>query len=107
LKGKRIRLTGPEAFSFPEAAKRITKATGTPVRFIEIPLFLIKTALIITRPFNPFIRYVYWSFKLLNNFPKDLAENVPIDYQFLLDTFDYSPTPFGVEIQKRLMNTES
>ena len=105
LKGKRIRLTGPEALSFPEAARRITKVTGAPVRVIKIPLAIFKTASIIARPFYPFIRYVYWSLKLLNNFPQDLAKKVPVDHQFLLDTFDYTPTPFDVEIQKRMMNT--
>lgn len=104
LKGKRIRLTGPEAFSFPEAAKRIAKVSGTPVRMIKIPLVMIKTASIIARPFNPFIRYVYWSLKLLNNFPQDLAEKVPLNHQLLLNTFDYIPTTFDVEIQKRLMS---
>jgi len=102
---KRIRLTGPEAFSFLEAAARIAKVSGLSVKVIKIPLFVINTASIITRPFYPFIRYVYWSLKLLNNFPQDLAEKVPNDHQLLLSTFDYTPTDFEVEIQKRLMST--
>jgi len=106
LKGKRFRLTGPEAFSFPQAAQRIAKVSGIPVRVVKIPLFVINTASIVTWPLNPFLRYVYWSLKLLNNFPQDLAEKVSTDHQLLLNTYDFIPTPFEVEIQKRLMSKE-
>lgn len=105
LKEKRFRLTGPEALSFPQAAKRIHRVSGIPVKVIKIPLFMVKTASIITGPFYPFIRYVYWSLKLLNNFPQDLAEKVPMDHQVLRNTFDFIPTPFEVEIKKRMMST--
>jgi len=104
LKGKRFRLTGPEALSFPQAAKRIASLTGIPVRVVKIPLFVINAASIATWPFHPFIRYVYWSLKLLNNFPLDLAEKVPKDHQLLLSMFDYTSTTFDEEIQKRLMS---
>ena len=91
LKGKRFRLTGPEAISFPEAAKRISAITGKPVKCIKIPLFLVYIVSIITLPFNPFVRFIYWSLKLLNNFPSVLAEKAPEDHQLLLKTFDYQP----------------
>ncbi len=104
LKGMRFRLTGPEAFSFPQAAQRMARVLGIPVRIVKIPLFVINTASILTWPFHPFIRYVYWSLKLLNNFPQDLAKKVPMDHQLLLSTFDYIPTTFDEEIQKRLMS---
>lgn len=104
LKGKRFHLTGPEAFSFLRAAQRIASVTGIPVRVVKIPLFIINTASIITWPFNPFIRYVYWSLKLLNNFPQDLADKVQVDHKLLLSAFDYIPTIFDEEIQRRLMS---
>ncbi len=101
LKGKRFRLAGPEAFSFPQAAKQIARISGIPVKVVKIPLFVINTASIITWPLNPFLRYIYWSLKLLNNFPQDLAEKVSMDHQLLLNTFDYSPTTFDEEIRGR------
>lgn len=106
LKGMRFRLTGPETFSFPQAAQRMARVSGIPVKIVRIPLFVINTASIMTLPFHPFIRYVYWSLKLLNNFPQDLAEKVPMDHQLLLRTFDYIPTTFDEEIQKRLMRKQ-
>jgi uncharacterized protein YbjT (DUF2867 family) len=104
LKGKRFRLTGPEAFTFPQAAQRMARISGIPVRVVRIPLFIINIASIMTWPSHPFIRYVYWSLKLLNNFPQDLAEKVPTDHQLLLSTFDYIPITFDEEIHKRLMS---
>jgi uncharacterized protein YbjT (DUF2867 family) len=101
LLGQRFRLTGPEALSFPEVAKRIGDITGQPVRFSKIPLLLLNVATLVMWPFNPYPRYIYWSVKLLNNFPQDLAQRVPEDHQYLLDTFDYTPTTFEMEARER------
>ncbi|MEE9466431.1 MAG: NAD(P)H-binding protein [Candidatus Neomarinimicrobiota bacterium] len=101
LGGKRFRLTGPEALSFPEAARRISEMTDEPIRFQKIPLFPMKLAALITRPVNPFIQYIYWSVKMLNHFPQDLAAQVPQDHALLRETFTYSPTTFEMEIKRR------
>ena len=101
LGSKRFCMTGPEALSFPEAAGRISELTGHPIKFIKIPLALFKLAALVTRPINPFIQYLYWSVKLLNNFPQDLAARVPQDHALLRETFDYTPVTFEMEIQKR------
>jgi len=104
LSGRRFRLTGPEAISFPEATKRISAITNRQIKHIKIPLFLIRIVSIITLPFNPFIRFVYWSLKLLNSFPDDLAKNVPEDFQILIKTFSYTPITFDMEVKKRFVN---
>ena len=101
LSGQRLRLTGPEALSFPEAARRIGEITGQPIQFSKIPLLPLNIASLVMWPFNLYPRYIYWSVKLLNNFPQDLAQRVPEDHQHLLDTFDYTPTTFEIEAQKR------
>ena len=101
LGGKRYRLTGPEALSFPEAARRISEMTGSPIKVVKLPLGLFKLAALVTRPFNPFIQWLYWSVKLLNHFPGDLAARVPQDHALLRETFDYTPVTFEAEIRKR------
>jgi uncharacterized protein YbjT (DUF2867 family) len=104
LKGRRFRLTGPEAISFPEAATRITNIAGKPVKFVKIPLIAIKIVSMLTLPFNPFIRFIYYSLKLLNNFPTDLSANVSKDHQILLETFSYTPVTFDRAIRKRFLD---
>jgi len=101
LSGQRFRMTGPEALSFPVATARISQITGEPIRFIKLPLLPLNIASLVVWPFNPYLRYIFWSVKLLNNFPQDLAQRVPEDYQRLLDTFNYTPTTFEMEAGKR------
>ena len=101
LGGKRLRLTGPEALSFKEAAQRISALTGTAIKFRKIPLTPIKIAAALTRPFNPFLRHLSWAIKLLNHFPQDLATQVPANHQLLLETFDYTPTTLEMEARRR------
>ncbi|UCH09584.1 MAG: NAD(P)H-binding protein [Fidelibacterota bacterium] len=101
LGSRRFRMTGPEALSFPEAARRIADFTGQPVKFVRIPLLPLKLAGLITRPFNPFVQYLFWSVKLLNHFPEDLAAQVPQDHALLRETFDYEPVTFDLELQRR------
>ena len=63
----------------------------------------MKVVSIITLPFNPLIRFIYWSLKALNNFPSGLAKNVPEDHQILLKTFIYIPITFDMEIKNRFV----
>ena len=101
LAKRRIKLTGPKAFSFPEVAELITKETGLKIVHKSIPLALIDTVSFLLLPFTPFVRYLYKSLKMLNNFPDDLAQNVPSDYKLLRELFDYAPVTLEMEIQKR------
>ena len=49
---------------------------------------LTKIASLVTLPFNPYLRYVSWSVKLLNSFPQDLVEQVPEDHQTIQAAID-------------------
>ena len=102
LNGRRIKLTGPKAYSFPEVAKLMTEISGKKIKHISIPLFLINIVSYILIPFAPFVRYLYKSLKLLNNFPKDIAENVPNEHKLLRELFDYEPVTLETEIRKRI-----
>ena len=52
--------------------------------------------------FLPFVRFMYMSLKLLNNFPKDLADSVPNEHKLLRDLFDYEPVTLEMEIKNRI-----
>jgi hypothetical protein len=39
---------------------------------------------------------------VLNNFPVDLAENVPINHKLLKELFDYEPVTLDIEITHRI-----
>jgi uncharacterized protein YbjT (DUF2867 family) len=105
LSDRRFRMTGPEALSFPEAAKRIGDITGEPIQYVKMPLLPLTIASLVMWPFNPYLRYIYWSVKLLNNFPQDLAQRVSEDHQHLLDTFEYTPTTFEMEAEMKFKNS--
>ncbi|UCH63157.1 MAG: NAD(P)H-binding protein [Fidelibacterota bacterium] len=101
LRGERFRLTGPEALSFPEAARRISAVTDRPIKFKRMPLTPIKIAAALMRPFNPFLQHLFWAIKLMNHFPQDIAAEVPAAHQLLLETFDYVPTTLEMEVRHR------
>ncbi|NOX85586.1 MAG: NAD(P)H-binding protein [Chlorobi bacterium] len=100
----RLRLTSPHAYSFPEVANKITEISGKKLKHGSIPLFLINTVSFLLLPFNPFVRFLYQGLKLLNNFPADLARNVPNDHKLLRKFFDYNPVTLEMEIKHRLKN---
>ncbi len=102
LGGKRIKLTGPKAYSFPEVAKLIADISGKRVKHMTIPLFLINMISFLILPITPFVRYLYKSLKMLNNFPSDLAENVSEDHNKLRELFDYEPITLEMEIKQRI-----
>ena len=102
LGGKRIRMTGPEAISFADAARRISGVTGKRVRYQRIPLILLKVASVLAWPINPFLRHVVGMLELMNTFPQEVAARVPEDHQWLLNTFDYAPTTLEMEAQNRI-----
>lgn len=102
LNGQRIKLTGPKAYSFLEVAKLMTDISGKRIKHMTIPLFLINMVSFLLLPFTPFVRYLYKSMKMLNNFPKDLADNTPKEHQLLREMFDYKPVTLEMEIKKRI-----
>ncbi|MEN8155028.1 MAG: NAD(P)H-binding protein [Acidobacteriota bacterium] len=102
LNGKRIKLTGPKAYSFPEVAKLIAGISGKRIKHMTIPLFLINIVSFLILPFTPFVRFLYKSLKMLNNFPSDLAEDVPKDHKLLRELFDYEPMTLEMEINRRV-----
>lgn len=102
LGGKRFRLTGPEALSFPAAAERIGEVFGYPIKVRAIPLVPLRVVGWLLWPIKPFVRYLSWAVTMMNNFPQDLAEEVPADHRRLLETFQYSPTTLEEEARQRL-----
>ena len=102
LKGRRLKLTGPEALTFPDVAQRISEITGKNIKHMAIPLVIINSVSVLLMPFTPFVRYLYKSLKMLNNFPLDLSNDVPNQYQLLRDLFDYEPVTLDMEIRKRM-----
>jgi uncharacterized protein YbjT (DUF2867 family) len=101
LGGKRIRLAGPEAISFPEAARRISEVTGKTVKFRKIPLVPLKIASVLSRPFYPYLRHLVQSIVLMNSFPQDVVAEVPEDHRWLVNTFVYTPTTLEMEARRR------
>ena len=69
---------------------------------MTIPLFLINIVSFLLLPFTPFVRFIYKSLKMLNNFPADLADNVPVDHKLLRELFDYEPVTLEMEINRRV-----
>ncbi len=102
LGGQRIRLTGPRAYTFPEVAELVSDITGVAVQHLAIPLTVVRVVSALLYPFTPFPRFLYKSLILLNNFPSDLADEVPQDHQKLLGLFDYEPRTLELEIERRL-----
>ena len=100
LNGQRIRLAGPEALSFPAAARRIGEATNRDIKFRKIPILPIKIASILAWPFTPYLRYLAGSITMLNLFPPDLAEAVPEDHRQLQELFDYQPVTLEMAAEK-------
>jgi uncharacterized protein YbjT (DUF2867 family) len=107
LGGQRIRMPGPEALSFPEAARRISAVWGREIRLQRIPVTPLKIAAVLTRPFNPFLRYLTLAIKLMNNFPEQLVAQVPEDHRNLRETFDFTPTTLEMEAQRRIASTDN
>jgi uncharacterized protein YbjT (DUF2867 family) len=101
LGGRHIRMPGPEALSFPEAARRISAVWGKPIRLRRIPITPIRAAALVTRPFFPFLTFLTSAVKLLNNFPQSIAAAVPEDHAKLRATFDYEPTTLEEETLRR------
>lgn len=101
LRGKRIRLAGPEALSFPEAARRISAVVGRSIRFQKVPLLAFQVAGLITAPVNPYLRHLAKTLKMMNyHFTADVADQALQDHRWLVDTFDYTPMTLEMEAER-------
>ncbi len=105
LGGKRFRMTGPEALSFCEAADRIEKVTGCPIKYRHIPLGMVRFVSILAAPFTPFVRFIHRGMTLHDRFPVPLADKVPEDHKKLLATFNYIPVTFEQAVRERFTLT--
>ena len=106
LAGKRFKLTGTEAYSFPEVARIISQKTGKSIKHLALPLPLINFASAILLPFYPYIRYLYKSLRLLNNFPEDEADKVPDEYTCLSEAFGHRPQSLNDYISEKIAKHE-
>jgi uncharacterized protein YbjT (DUF2867 family) len=102
LAGRRMRMVGPEAISFPEAAERISAVAGRSIKFQKIPLLPLRVAAVLTRPFNPYLSYLLPFIILMKRFPPDLVAQVPDDHRLLVETFSYTPTTVETEARRWL-----
>lgn len=102
LAGLRIRVVGPDAISFPEAARRISAAIGRRVRFLKVPLLPLRIVSAVAGPINPYLRAVAGSVELMNRFPEDVAAQALEDHRWLVDTFELVPTTLEMEARRRL-----
>jgi uncharacterized protein YbjT (DUF2867 family) len=101
LAGLRIRMVGPEALSFPEAARRISAATGQEIRFLKVPLFPLRIASAVAGPVYPYVRHLVRMIRLMNHFPQDAVAQAAADHQRLRVAFDYTPTSLEMEARAR------
>ena len=101
LGGRRFRITGPEALSYPQVTERLSDALDQPIKHMKVPTVPLKVLSFITKPFNPYISYLLMGVKLFNNFPQELVDEVPNDHKILRDTFEYTPHTLEMEIKRR------
>ncbi|MFC1983170.1 SDR family oxidoreductase [Chloroflexota bacterium] len=100
LNCKRIRITGPKALSFSEAAGKIGLMKGKIIGVRKIPLLSLKIAATLTYPFNPYLSHLVKAVKLMNNYPQYVVDIASKDHQWLVDNFDYIPTTLETEASK-------
>jgi len=98
---QRFRVCGPEALSFPEAARRLSAELGREIRFQKIPLVLPRIGGAIVGAFVPYVGQIVNALRLLNGFPQEIAAQVPEDHRRLLETFGHSPTTLEMEARRR------
>jgi uncharacterized protein YbjT (DUF2867 family) len=104
LGSRRLRLTGPMAYSFPQVAALVSRLSGTAMQHRAIPLSVVRSVSSILSPAFPYVRFIYESLLLLNNFPRDLAERVPEDHRILTKLFEYQPVSLESEVLQRMNN---
>ncbi|MHA1940201.1 MAG: SDR family oxidoreductase [Candidatus Hodarchaeales archaeon] len=104
VSGKRFRLTGPYAYSFPEVAEKISDMTGKHIKFRKIPTLPLRVISLFIKPFNPYLWHLSKFVRLLNDFPQELVAEVGKDHNILTSTFDYSPRTLEWHIEEWARN---
>lgn len=113
LTGQRIQMVASQAYSFPDAARRISSVWGIPVGFRKIPIILPKIAYVLTTPLAPvsdrilYVRTLLRFIRLLNNFPESYIEKVPALHDRLRSIFSYAPSTIEVEAGRRVPRSGS
>jgi len=108
LGGRRLRLAGPEALSFPAAAERIGRIWGRRIRFVRIPLALPLGVRRLLRPWRgdrttaAFLYTMLGYVRLLNEPPPGLVSRAAEDHRRLLETFSLAPTTLEMMARSRL-----
>ena len=107
LGGLRFRMAGPEALSFPEAARRIGAVWGRELRFRKVPLAGPIVARFLMTPLVPLFDKVAFAWtlipylRLLNRFPQELAEASEQDHRRLREVFEYEPVTLEMMAEER------
>jgi len=113
LGGRRFRLAGPDAPSFPEAARRIGAVWGRHLPVLAPPLFVpatLRRLLGLVRERSEWAGFA-WTLLgyilLMNVFPKGLVEQAAADHRLLRETFSFTPTTLEDEARNRLQTVRA
>jgi uncharacterized protein YbjT (DUF2867 family) len=107
LSGQRIQMVAAQAYSFREAAARISAVWGAPITFVKIPMFFSRIAYYVSAPFSLFsdrslyVHTLLGFVRLLKKFPESYAEKVPALHEKLKSLFLYSPSRLEMEAERR------
>jgi uncharacterized protein YbjT (DUF2867 family) len=107
ISAARLRVPGPKTYSIPDVAALMTTLSGKTIGVRAVPLAGLRFISYLIQPFNPFLRELYKTLKLLNHFPEDLADQVPEDHRKLKELFDYSPKSLEEEIMEHFKEGEN
>jgi uncharacterized protein YbjT (DUF2867 family) len=108
LAGKRVRVVGPDSIGFAEAARRLSKVYGHPIKLRPIPLFPLRLAYWLTWPLGRFSNLALHAHTMLgfalslSQFPQDVAAQAAADHRQLLGLFELSPHSLEMEARRRL-----
>lgn len=107
LSGQRIQMVAPQAYSFPDAANRISKVWGRQIKFRKIPIVFPTIAYNVTSPLSIisdrllYVHTLLGFVRLLNNFPEKYIQQVPLLHKKLMSIFTYSPSTIEIEAERR------
>jgi uncharacterized protein YbjT (DUF2867 family) len=107
LSGQRIQMVAPQAYSFPDAASRISKVWGKTIKFLKIPIIFPTIAYNLSAPLSIlsdrllYVHTLLGFVRLLNNFPEKYIQQVPLLHQKLMSIFQYSPSTIEIEAERR------
>jgi len=107
LSGQRIQMVAPQAYSFPDAANRISKVWRKTIKYRKISILFPTIAYNLSAPLSflsdrlLYVHTLLGFVKLLNNFPEKYIQQVPLLHQKLTSIFQYSPSTIEIEAERR------